>query len=46
MNIEVAVTDMRYLANSKFSRSLVPKKIFDLMLQVFLELKYLFFQGR
>ena len=41
-----AVTDMRYLARSKFSRSLVHKKNFSLIWQVVFELGFLFCQER
>ena len=38
------MTDMRYFARSKFSRSLVHKKNFSLIWQVVLKLEYVFCQ--
>ena len=44
--IKGAVTDMRYFARNKFSRSLVHKKNFSLIWQVVFELGYVFCQER
>ena len=43
-NFKVAVTDMRYFARSKLSKSLVHKKNFSLIWQVVFKLGYLFCQ--
>ena len=45
LDFKAAATDIRYFAKSKFSRSLVHKKNFDLIWQVALKLKYLFCLG-
>ena len=44
--LKVAVTDMKYFATSKFSRSLVHKKNFSLIWQVVFKLGYVFCQER
>ena len=46
INIKGTVTDMRYLARSKFSRSLVHKKNFSLIWQLVFKLGYIFCQER
>ena len=46
INIKGAVTDMRYVARSTFSRSLVHKKSFSLIWQVVFKLGYRFCQER
>ena len=42
--IKGTVTDMRYFARSKLSRSLVHKKNFSLTRQLVFKLRYLFFK--
>ena len=44
LEFEATATDMRYFAKSTFSRSLVHKKNFSLLREVFFKLGYLFFQ--
>ena len=44
--IKVAVTNMRYFARSKFSRSLVHKRNFSLIQKVVFKLEYVFCQER
>ena len=46
MFIKVAVPDIGYFTVSKFSRSLVNKKYFSLILHVVFNLGYLFSQER
>ena len=46
VGFKAAVTDIRYFARSKFSRSLVHKKNFDLIWQVAFKLKTFFVSGR
>ena len=44
--LKVAATDMRYFARNKFFGSLVHKKNFGLIRQVFFKSGYLFCQGK
>ena len=46
VNAKDTVTDMRYFAGIKFSRSLVHKKNFSLIWQVVFKLRYVFCQER
>ena len=46
VNAKDTVTDMRYFAWIKFSRSLVHKKNFSLIWQVVFKLRYVFCQER
>ena len=45
-SLTAAVTDMRYFARSKFSKSLVHKRNFSLIWQVVFKLGYVFCQER